>query len=101
MSNQSPCVAFRDEVCEHGGRAFPMKSRFSFLLAAISTAFIAVTPVTVSAKSDAEQICVSVGRLLEEAQSVRLVDLLALGCGDSMTSPLPQLASRNFGRSEG
>src|SRR5215469_6864508 len=66
MSNQAPWVAFRHEVCEHGGRAFSMKSRFSLFLAVVSLAFVSITPVTVSAKSDSEQICVSVGRLLEE-----------------------------------
>src|SRR5690349_6670901 len=44
----------------------PMKLRFPLLLAVLSVAFIGVTPATVEAKSDAEQICVSVGRLLEE-----------------------------------
>ncbi len=44
----------------------PMKLRFPLLLAVVSVAFVGVTPRTVEAKSDAEQICVSVGRLLEE-----------------------------------
>src|SRR5690348_13184628 len=44
----------------------PMKLRFPLLLAVLSVAFTGVTPRTVEAKSDAEQICVSVGRLLEE-----------------------------------
>src|ERR1700739_1907488 len=66
MSNQGPWVAFRHEVCERRGRAFSMKSRFSLFLAVVSVAFVSVTPATVSAKSDADQICVSVGRLLEE-----------------------------------
>jgi carboxyl-terminal processing protease len=44
----------------------PMKLRFSLLLAVVSVAFVGVTPRQVEAKSDAEQICVSVGRLLEE-----------------------------------
>src|SRR5947209_5953211 len=43
-----------------------MKLRFPLLLAVVSVAFTGVTPRTVEAKSDAEQICVSVGRLLEE-----------------------------------
>ncbi len=43
-----------------------MKTRLSLLLAVTSLAFTGVTPQAVQAKSDAEQICVSVGRLLEE-----------------------------------
>ena len=44
-----------------------MKSRPGFLLAIPALiALLAVTPATTRAKSDAEQICVSVGRLLEE-----------------------------------
>ena len=43
-----------------------MKLRFPLLLAVLSVAFSGFTPRTVEAKSDAEQICVSVGRLLEE-----------------------------------
>src|ERR1700736_4965593 len=61
-----PLVAFRHEVCEHEGRAFFMKLRFPLLLAVISVACTGITPRTLEAKSDAEQICVSVGRLLEE-----------------------------------
>src|SRR6266404_3528069 len=44
----------------------PMKLRFPLLLAVVSVAFTGVTPRILEAKSDAEQICVSVGRLLEE-----------------------------------
>jgi carboxyl-terminal processing protease len=43
-----------------------MKLRFSLLFAVVAAAFVGVTPRPVEAKSDAEQICVSVGRLLEE-----------------------------------
>ncbi len=43
-----------------------MKTRLSLLFAVTSLAFTGVTPQAVQAKSDAEQICVSVGRLLEE-----------------------------------
>jgi carboxyl-terminal processing protease len=44
-----------------------MKSRFGLLLALPAVVFLtAVTPQSLQAKSDAEQICVSVGRLLEE-----------------------------------
>src|SRR6202047_2574745 len=66
MSLQGHWVAFRHEVCERGGRAISMKLRLPLLLAVISVAFTGITPRTVEAKSDAEQICVSVGRLLEE-----------------------------------
>src|ERR1700757_4368410 len=66
MSNQGFKFAFRHEVCERGRRVFFMKPRLSLLsaVAAISLVSVAVPPV--QAKSDAEQICVSVGRLLEE-----------------------------------
>src|SRR6202162_194663 len=43
-----------------------MKLRFPLLLAVVSVAFSGLAPRTLEAKSDAEQICVSVGRLLEE-----------------------------------
>lgn len=56
---------FGHEVCEHGGRLFFMKQRLSLSLAVVASAFL-VTTAPVQAKSDAEQICVSVGRLLEE-----------------------------------
>src|SRR6266571_5359455 len=43
-----------------------MKLRFPLLTAIIAVALISGTPPALQAKSDAEQICVSVGRLLEE-----------------------------------
>ncbi len=46
--------------------SIPMKLRFPLLFAVVSVAFVGVMPRPVEAKSDAEQICVSVGRLLEE-----------------------------------
>ncbi len=46
--------------------SIPMKLRFPLFLAVVSIAFTGVTPRTLEAKSDSEQICVSVGRLLEE-----------------------------------
>src|ERR1700736_3919209 len=62
-----PClVAFRHKVCEPEGRAFPMKLRFPLLSAVAVLVLISATPQALQAKSDAEQICVSVGRLLEE-----------------------------------
>src|SRR5436309_11311059 len=45
---------------------FPMKLRFPLLTAITAVALISVPPQALQAKSDAEQICVSVGRLLEE-----------------------------------
>src|SRR5438067_10999880 len=45
---------------------FPMKLRFPLLTAITAVALISSTPPAIQAKSDAEQICVSVGRLLEE-----------------------------------
>jgi len=43
-----------------------MKLRFSVLSAIAAASLISATPPALQAKSDAEQICVSVGRLLEE-----------------------------------
>src|SRR6202022_1416724 len=45
---------------------FPMNLRFPFLSAVAAVALSSATPQALQAKSDAEQICVSVGRLLEE-----------------------------------
>src|SRR2546425_3365387 len=45
---------------------FPMKLRFPLITAITAVALISSTPPALQAKSDAEQICVSVGRLLEE-----------------------------------
>src|SRR5947209_19087312 len=45
---------------------FPMKLRYHLLTAVAAITLIGVTPPALEAKSDAEQICVSVGRLLEE-----------------------------------
>src|SRR5438876_3218668 len=45
---------------------FPMKLRFPSLSAITAISLITATPHALQAKSDAEQICVSVGRLLEE-----------------------------------
>ena len=43
-----------------------MKTRILLSFAVVSLAYVGVTPATLEAKSDAEQISVSVGRLLEE-----------------------------------
>src|SRR5881392_1551317 len=45
---------------------FPMKLRFPLLSAITAVSLITASPQALQAKSDAEQICVSVGRLLEE-----------------------------------
>src|SRR5213594_1182803 len=65
MSIQGHLFAFGHKVCEPEGRAFPMKLRFPLLSAITAVTLISATPA-LQAKSDAEQICVSVGRLLEE-----------------------------------
>src|SRR6202045_2153766 len=66
MSLQGHWVAFRHEVCERGDRAISMKLRLPLFFAVLSVALVGITPQPLQAKSDAEQICVSVGRLLEE-----------------------------------
>src|SRR5438105_9603362 len=66
MSIQGHLFAFGHKVCEPEGRAFPMKLRFPLLSAITAVGLISATPQATQAKSDAEQICVSVGRLLEE-----------------------------------
>src|SRR5438874_2688131 len=66
MSIQGHLFAFGHKVCEPESRAFPMKLRFSLLSAITAISLISATPQALQAKSDAEQICVSVGRLLEE-----------------------------------
>src|SRR5262249_22155280 len=65
MSIQGPRFAFKRDVCEREHRAFSMKPRLQLLLTVIASACL-ITAAPVQAKSDAEQICVSVGRLLEE-----------------------------------
>jgi len=67
MSILSNRLAFRAEFCERGKPLFSMKSRLGLLLAVPALIFfITAAPQPLQAKSDAEQICVSVGRLLEE-----------------------------------
>src|SRR5689334_12891009 len=66
MSIQGARFAFTGEVCEHVGRPFFMKRRLTLLVATVSVAFFGLLPRPLEAKSDSEQICVSVGRLLEE-----------------------------------
>ena len=63
-------LAFRSGFCEHEKPLIPRMKRmrrFGSLLAASAVVFVfAVRPQPVLAKADAENICVSVGRLLEE-----------------------------------
>src|SRR6266403_4447739 len=60
-------LAFCCGLCEHEKPLFPRMRRFGSLLAASAVVFVfAVRPQPVLAKADAENICVSVGRLLEE-----------------------------------
>src|SRR5438309_4582499 len=67
MSILSNRLAFRAEFCERGKPLFSMKSRLGLLLAVPALIFFSTAaPQPLQAKSDAEQICVSVGRLLEE-----------------------------------
>src|SRR3984893_15729779 len=67
MSILSRYLAFRSEICEPENPLFPRMRRFGSLVAASAVVFIfAVGPQPVLAKADAENICVSVGRLLEE-----------------------------------
>ena len=65
MSTRGVKFAFRHGLCERGDRAFSMKHHLQLSLAIVASAFL-LNATPVSAKSDAEQICVSVGRLLEE-----------------------------------
>src|SRR5438445_2795920 len=67
MSILSNRLAFRAEFCERGKPLFSMKSRLGLLLAVPTLIFFSTAaPQPLQAKSDTEQICVSVGRLLEE-----------------------------------
>src|ERR1700680_4394445 len=63
-------LAFCSGLCEHEKPLFPRvkrMKRFGALLTASAVVFVfAVRPQPVLAKADAENICVSVGRLLEE-----------------------------------
>src|SRR5438132_1556257 len=69
-----PCrrFAFPAKLCDLGKPFFPMKSRFGLWLA-VPALFVALAlePGPIQAKSDVDQICVSVGRLLEEGHYTR------------------------------
>src|SRR5438552_6597928 len=60
-------LALRSQFCESRKPPFFMKSRFAlFLILPVAAFTLAAPPLSVQAKSDTEQICISVGRLLEE-----------------------------------
>src|ERR1051325_3963252 len=65
-------VCFPFELCDHSRPFFRSMKRFGALLAASAVVFVSsVTPRSVLAKADADQIAVSVGRLLEEGHYTR------------------------------
>ena len=65
-------LAIRTGICETTKLPLFMKSRFAFSLTLLAVALTsAVGPRSVQAKSDTEQICISVGRLLEEGHYTR------------------------------
>src|SRR5256714_14775142 len=66
MSIQGHCLLLGTKSANVKIAFFPMKSRLNLFPAVGLVAFLGVTAPAVRAKSDAEQICVSVGRLLEE-----------------------------------
>src|SRR2546423_7094155 len=66
MSIQGHCLLLGTKSANVKTALFPMKSRLNLFLAVGLVAFVCLTAPAVQAKSDAEQICVSVGRLLEE-----------------------------------
>src|SRR5260370_12910777 len=65
-------VCFPVKLCDLGRPLFPMRSRFGLWLA-VPALFVALAlePRPIQAKSDVDQICVSVGRLLEEGHYTR------------------------------
>ncbi len=66
MSIFPGCLRLGTKSANLKAALFPMKLRFSFLSAVAAVALVGAAPQALQAKSDAEQICVSVGRLLEE-----------------------------------
>src|ERR1700682_1246973 len=59
-------LAFQGDICDLRKPLFPMKSRTGLWLAILAAVAVGLNSQPLQAKSDAEQICVSVGRLLEE-----------------------------------
>src|ERR1700731_584138 len=66
MSILAGCLRLGTKSANLKAALFPMKPRFALLSAVAAVSLIWATPQALQAKSDAEQICVSVGRLLEE-----------------------------------
>ena len=66
MSILAGCLRLGTKSANLKAALFPMKLRFPLLSAITALSLITATPQALQAKSDAEQICVSVGRLLEE-----------------------------------
>jgi carboxyl-terminal processing protease len=66
MSIFPGCLRLGTKSANLKAALFPMKLRFPLLSAITAVSLITATPQALQAKSDAEQICVSVGRLLEE-----------------------------------
>src|ERR1700726_4337278 len=66
MSILAGCLRLGTKSANLKAALFPMKPRFALLSAVAAVALIGSAPQALQAKSDAEQICVSVGRLLEE-----------------------------------
>jgi carboxyl-terminal processing protease len=66
MSISAGCLPLGTKSANLKAALFPMNLRLPLLSAVTAVALIGTTPQALQAKSDAEQICVSVGRLLEE-----------------------------------
>ncbi|MEY2543465.1 MAG: carboxyl-terminal processing protease [Verrucomicrobiota bacterium] len=66
MSISAGCLRLGTNSANLKAALFPMNLRLPLLSAVTAVALIGTTPQALQAKSDAEQICVSVGRLLEE-----------------------------------
>src|SRR5947207_280165 len=66
MSIFAGCLRLGTKSANLKAALFPMNLRLPLLSAVTAVSLITATPQALQAKSDAEQICVSVGRLLEE-----------------------------------
>src|ERR1700731_4704541 len=66
MSILAGCLRLGTKSANLKAALFPMNLRLPLLSAVTAVALIGSAPQALQAKSDAEQICVSVGRLLEE-----------------------------------
>src|SRR6267143_903432 len=66
------CLAIETGICDNKKLTFFMKFRSAlFLTLPVVAVTLAVAPRPVQAKSDTEQICISVGRLMEEGHYTR------------------------------